>query len=118
MIDIGSLDEFPEESIRIVAVGSREIGIVRWHGDDLYALHNRCPHMAGPLCLGAIGPRLEGAPGEVGASDVPVITCPWHHWEFDVRDGRSLSGGSARVRTYAVSIESGRVLVEPGRRAE
>lgn len=116
MIDVGSLDEFPEESIRVVAVGSREIGIVRWHGDDVYALHNRCPHMAGPLCLGALGPRLDGLPGTVERSDVPIVACPWHHWEFDVRTGRSLWGEPARVKTYSVSVEGGRVLVELGRR--
>ncbi len=112
MIDVGPLDDLPQESMCVVRVGTRELGIVRWHGNDVYAVHNRCPHMAGPLCLGALGPRLDGRPGEVRVTDVPVIACPWHHWEFDARDGRSISGDPARVRTYPARVEGGRILVD------
>lgn len=90
MIDVGPLAGFPEESIRVVSVEKREIGVVRWHGEQVYALHNRCPHMAGPLCRGALTARLIGSPGTVEVEDAPVIACAWHHWEFDVRSGQSL----------------------------
>ena len=115
LIDIGALDEFPDESVRVVMVENREIGVVRWHG-EVYALHNRCPHMAGPLCLGGVGPRLDGQPGVVDTEDTPVIACPWHHWEFDVRSGRSLVGEQLRVRTYPITINRGRVLIQLGHR--
>lgn len=114
MNDIGALETFPEESVRVVTVGKREIGVIRWHGDQVYAIHNRCPHMGGPLCRGALSARLAGAPGCIEAEDVPVIACSWHHWEFNVVSGRSLWDDHYRVKTYAVEIRGGRVFVEIG----
>jgi nitrite reductase/ring-hydroxylating ferredoxin subunit len=70
-------------------------------GDDVYAIANRCVHMACPLEMG----RLDG----------DVITCPCHDWQFNVRTGEFLSAPELRLPTYAVKLDGDDVLVElPG----
>jgi 3-phenylpropionate/trans-cinnamate dioxygenase ferredoxin subunit len=118
VFDVGAIEEFQQHSVRIVDVAGREIGIVRWD-DELFAVHNRCPHMAGPLCMGSLGPKLvcQGLPGDVDLDDrVPVIACAWHRWEFDARTGESLWDPGYRAKTFPVTLKAGRVLVDLGRR--
>jgi nitrite reductase (NADH) small subunit len=118
LIDVGGLDELPEHSVRIVKVGRREIGVVRWEGDQVYAVHNRCPHQGGPVCLGGVAPRLEptghGALGTVRVEHTrPVLICPWHHWEFDLASGDALYAAPNRLRTYPARVKDGRILIDP-----
>ena len=42
-----------------------------------------------------------------------VLRCPWHGWEFDLETGEKLFDVTerARVRTYPVSVEDGRVVI-------
>jgi nitrite reductase (NADH) small subunit len=104
----------------VVQAGRIEVGIVRWDGDQVYALRNVCPHAGGPVCEGRLGPRIVASaadPLDLGVDEAcPAVTCAWHGWEFDARDGRALAPGSRmRVRTYPVSVEGGIVLVDLGR---
>jgi nitrite reductase (NADH) small subunit len=48
---------------------------------------------------------------------VPVLACPWHGWEFDIRTGKLITGEAHSVRTYPVRVRGGRIEVEvPARR--
>jgi 3-phenylpropionate/trans-cinnamate dioxygenase ferredoxin subunit len=116
---VGDVGRFPPRSVTVVRAGDVELGIVRWDGEELYALRNVCPHAGGPVCAGRLGPRIvseAGDPLRLAVDDAcPTLTCAWHGWEFDARDGRALAPGSRlRVRTYPVRIESGTVLVDLG----
>ena len=83
-------------------------------GDEYFITDARCPHMGGHLAEGT----LEGT----------VLTCPRHHSQFDLRDGRVLRwtdwegitldvGKLLRhprpLRTYSVKIEGDAVFVGP-----
>src|SRR3954452_12054215 len=114
---VGEVAAFPPRSVTIVRAGGVELGIVRWDGDQIYALRNVCPHAGGPVCAGRLGPRIvadAGDPRRLGVDEhCPTLTCAWHGWEFDARDGRAVAPGSAaRVRTYPVRIDAGTVLVD------
>lgn len=114
-----ALWSFQDDSVEIVVVQGREVGIVRWSSDEIYALRNVCPHMGGPVCRGRLSRRLVAdRPGELELDSTPVIACAWHHWEFDVRTGESLPERSRRerIRTFPVRVKDGRVLVDVGRR--
>ncbi len=113
--DLGPLDAFHEGEVRVVKAGRREIGVARWRG-RLYALRNVCAHQRGPVCEGWLAGRMtSGSPGEMSVEEeAPVLACPWHGWEFDIRTGRALSDRRFRVRTYRVRVEHGHVLVELG----
>lgn len=115
-VDVGAIADFEDRRMRVVTAAGREVGVLRWR-DRFFAMHNRCPHQKGPVCLGIVSGRLSGAaPGSMELDEeAPVIQCPWHGWEFDVERGRALWDESYAVRVYPVSVQDGRVLVEVGK---
>lgn len=117
-VDVGAAADFAHGVPRIVQVGEREVGVVRW-GERWFALRNHCPDQGGPLCAGAVRSALVAGPAgehvDLALDEGrPVIACPWHHYEFDLQTGRELRGGR-RAITYRVTVEAGRVYVELGR---
>jgi nitrite reductase/ring-hydroxylating ferredoxin subunit len=115
-VDVGSVADFEEREVRIVKVGNHDIGVLRWH-DRFFALHNRCPHQKGPVCLGIVSGRLGSAgPGSMEVDEeTPVLACPWHGWEFELEHGRALWDSSYAVKLFPVHVESGRVMLDVGR---
>ena len=104
---IGRVSELPPGERTIVEVDGRSIGVFNVHG-QYYALRNRCPHQGAPLCLGAIkGMALPSKPGEYcWGREGEILRCPWHGWEFDITNGRSIfNPHRMRVRTYEVTVE-------------
>jgi nitrite reductase/ring-hydroxylating ferredoxin subunit len=104
---VGTLDQIPPGDRLIVDVAGRSICIFNIAG-ELHGLRNRCPHQGGPLCRGRlVGAVTSSAPGEYSYDgNRPLIRCPWHAWEFDVRTGQSwIDPGHVRVRTYEVEVQ-------------
>ncbi len=116
LVDLGALDDFPDGDFKIVKVDGLEVGVVHWRG-KFYALLNRCPDQDGPLCRGSIHPFLgydEQHQAITADEGRPIVSCPWHFWQFDVANGRGLRA-NARVKTYPVVERSGRILLDIGR---
>jgi nitrite reductase (NADH) small subunit len=93
-------------------VGGRSIGVFNVHG-RFFALHNRCPHRGGALCLGAVtGTALptDGYRYEYGREG-EILRCAWHGWEFEIESGRCLVDPKMRARTFPVEVEDGGVYV-------
>ena len=112
-VDVGPVGDFPMRHMRIVDVGTRQIGVVRW-GDRIFAVNNLCAHQGGPVCRGVLSGRLAASrPGELTLDDAaPTLACPWHGWEFDLLPGRALLDPKLRLRTFAARVVDGRVLVD------
>lgn len=80
-------------------------------GDQIRALHDRCPHRGVPLSLGRR--EFEG-----------TISCAYHGWTFDLKDGNlaavltdgpdSPICGRIKVRNYPVEIRLGLVWIYMG----
>jgi nitrite reductase/ring-hydroxylating ferredoxin subunit len=96
----------------VVELGGRSVGIFNV-GGSFYALHNRCPHRGGALCLGPVT-------GTTGASEDfdyvyeregHILRCAWHGWEFEIETGRSLADPKMRAKTFPVTVEEGQVIV-------
>lgn len=79
-----------------VIIAGKAIAVANVNG-QYYALSNACPHAEGPL-------------GE-GALDGHTLTCPYHGWKFDIRDGGCLTSPGDKVRTYPVQIVRDAVCV-------
>ena len=87
---------------KVVRVDGKQLALFRVE-DRVYAVDNRCPHMGYPLAQGTV----KGG----------TVTCDWHNWKFNLDDGRCVLRGSEDVRSYPVTIEGGRVLVDLTERA-
>lgn len=115
--DVACLHDVPLQGTRLVTVKGREIGLLR-SGESIFAVRNRCPHQGGPLCKGPVRPLVRA--DESGAIQVdaaePMITCPWHGWQFFLRTGRSLWDANYGVRVYPVEVRGDRVFVAFARR--
>jgi 3-phenylpropionate/trans-cinnamate dioxygenase ferredoxin subunit len=99
-IEVGSAAELPENSVKIVNVGSIAIGVYNL-GGEFFALEDRCSHDDGPLCEGDFDP------------DTGVAICPRHGANIDIRTGepRTLPA-TEPVETFPVRVEDGIVKVD------
>jgi len=95
-VPVASVGDVPPGEGRAYVVGDREVAVFNV-GGAYYAIENTCPHQGGPLAEGC----LEGA----------VVTCPWHAWSFDVRDGAMTLGGLTTVDAFDVQIDGSTVSV-------
>lgn len=74
-----------------------EIVLFRDEKGDIFALENSCPHMGGPL-----------GEGEVNGC---IVTCPWHGWQFDVRDGVCQNMPGDDAKTIEIVVENDDVFL-------
>jgi 3-phenylpropionate/trans-cinnamate dioxygenase ferredoxin component len=112
-VEIAGVDELETGTMEVFSLeGGLEIMLARV-GDEYYASDNHCPHMGGDLWQG----KLEGT----------IVTCPRHHSQFDLTDGRVIRwtdwsgiklsiGKTLRsprpLKTYKVKVEEGKILVQ------
>jgi 3-phenylpropionate/trans-cinnamate dioxygenase ferredoxin subunit len=113
---VAARDEIPLGGRKLVTVAGRSVGVFNVDG-EFFALLNRCPHQGGPLCAGHLWGAVQApVPGvyEYAAAG-PLLRCPWHGWEFDVRTGQSwFDPAQMRVRRYPLTVELAGALLEAG----
>ena len=86
----------PGQSLELVAE-DRIVALYNLDG-TFYALDGVCPHQGGPLGKG----ELTGC----------IVTCPWHGWQFDVRDGQSQLNPRIHQPQFSVRVEADNVLID------
>jgi 3-phenylpropionate/trans-cinnamate dioxygenase ferredoxin subunit len=122
-VPVADLDTLVEAKPKVVEAGGRELVLILWRG-DVYALRNICAHMSTTLALGTVMGLRTGVVGEPAIdATTPIISCPWHQYEYALGDGQCLTDAGLRVRSYPVAIEDGKVTVDlsghrGGRRAK
>lgn len=79
---VGRLADFPEGTLRRVAVGKAPV-IVSHAAGALRAYHNVCRHRGAELCA------ADRAAGK-------LITCPYHAWSYRASDGSLVATGPAK----------------------
>ena len=104
--------DLPPGERLIVSLDGRSLGVFNV-GGRFFALHNRCPHSGGALCLGPLtGTTLPTADYVfVYGREGQILRCARHGWEFDIETGQALADPRYRARTYAVTVESNDVIV-------
>ena len=99
-VPLGALDDFPDGQGKPVVIAGRKIAIFRL-GEEVYALHNSCPHNRVPLSGGS----LTGH----------TLICRAHRARFDIRSGNVLRGPARKpVRTYPVYRTGDTLEIEVG----
>jgi nitrite reductase/ring-hydroxylating ferredoxin subunit len=97
-IRLGSLAELEKNRVQQVKGSGPSIAVF-FHSGEVFAVDNRCPHMGFPLHRGTV---KDG-----------VLTCHWHHANFDLCSGCSFSQNSDDVPCYDTRIDDGIVFVAP-----
>ena len=97
-IHAGSVDELKSAGCRVVTGGGHAIAVI-YHGGQVYAVDNRCPHMGFPLDRGSV---KDG-----------ILTCHWHNARFDLASGGTFNPFADDVRSFPVMVKDGQVWVDP-----
>lgn len=111
-VAIGSADLQPGER-KLVEIEGKSIGVFNVNG-DYHALHNRCPHMAGPLCEGPVcgtAMPVDDLRTFTYGRDMELVRCGWHGWEFEIKTGTALIDEKVRARTYDVTVENDQLIL-------
>ncbi len=72
-----------------VIIGGTAVAIANVEG-TFYAVSNTCPHAGGPIGDGKL--------------DKHTVTCPYHGWSYDVRDGKCFVDSEVRLPTFDVRL--------------
>ncbi len=95
---VGKIDDIRPGTAIAVQAGRRVIAVFRL-GEEFFAVNNACPHKGASLC-----------DGEIVIAD-KVVRCPWHHWNWQLDDGKLESDPRQRLRTYEVTVEGDEVIL-------
>ena len=96
--DLGDLDNYSDGRGTPVEIAGRRLAVFRV-GARMFALDDRCAHRGFPLHDGTI--------------DEHTVRCRTHGACFDLTSGAVVRGPARRgVRSYAVAVVDGRVVVE------
>jgi nitrite reductase (NADH) small subunit len=95
---IGPVSELPEDRGLAVQAGRHVVAVFRT-GDEVFAVHNTCPHKGGPLCDGVFVPEKR------------MVRCPWHYWNWHLDSGELEADPRQGLRRFEVRIENGEAIV-------
>ena len=91
-----STDELPPGEGRLFRCDGKDVAVFNLDG-RYHAMEDTCLHAGGPLHQGTI----------LGTK----IICPWHHWEFDLRDGSCSLNPHHKLACYEVRVVGGEIQV-------
>ncbi len=97
-VDVCAVDDIEENRAKIVHLSGERVAVFKYDG-KVSAVSNVCQHQNGPLGEGRI---VDGC-----------ITCPWHGYQYHPDSGASPPPFTETIPTFNVSVENGRVLVDP-----
>ena len=95
-ISLGPSGDIATGISQVFTVEGREIGVFRREG-SWFAIDNHCPHKGASLAAGQCGEA--------------TVTCPWHHWQFDLRTGDAIGRPGVRVATHEIEERDGELWV-------
>lgn len=93
---IGKSEDFVEGIGKKIVVYNEDLAVFRYE-EKVYAISNRCPHQGGPLFEGKI---RNG-----------YVECPWHGYQFGIKDGKGPPEFGDAVQSYPVQEIDGYVYV-------
>lgn len=97
----GRVQDLPAGQGIFVGREGREVALFNVDGKYL-AVDNRCLHDGGPISQGTV----------VNC----IVTCPRHHWHYDLRTGEAIGRSGRRLRCYPVEVQGDEVYVRLPRR--
>lgn len=96
-VRVCAVEDVPPLEGRRIELDGYELAV--FHTEDgFYALHDVCPHRAGPL-----------SDGDVAGG---VVSCPLHARKVDLKTGEVKNDNLSRVPTFPLKTESSGVYVD------
>ena len=96
-VRICALDEIPVLGARVLRDPAGDICVFRNAEDEVFALHDKCPHKGGPLSQGIVHGRS--------------VTCPLHGWKIGLASGEAGAPDSGCAHSFPAKVENGDVLL-------
>jgi len=96
-VEVGCLQDLPRAGGRVVRMGKDTIALFRTVDDQVFALHDRCPHRGGPLSQGMVCGH--------------TVSCPLHGMVIDLETGNAVAPDEGRVSRYSVRIDGERIFL-------
>lgn len=87
----------PENGMASIYPKGLQVLLIKKTG-HLYAISNKCAHMACSLASGV----LEGY----------TLKCPCHDWKYDIRSGEFIDAKDIRLPVYDLKISDGRIFIK------
>jgi len=92
------VEQIPVLGARVVKHAQGNIAVFRNAEDEIFALHDKCPHKGGPLSQGIVHGRK--------------VACPLHNWNIQLKDGCAVAPDEGRTKSYPVKVEAGEVFLQ------
>ncbi|MDX1253229.1 MAG: nitrite reductase small subunit NirD [Gammaproteobacteria bacterium] len=92
-IEIGKIEDIPRLGARVVNTVQGDIAVFRTAEDEVFALHDACPHKGGPLSQGIVHGKR--------------VTCPLHNWVIELTDGIAVAPDEGHTACYPIKVENG-----------
>ncbi|XZE44526.1 Rieske (2Fe-2S) protein [Pirellulaceae bacterium SH467] len=94
---VAKTTEIPANEGRAFPIANRMIAVFQYEG-EFHAMDDFCPHM---------GASLAG-----GCLERGTVACPWHGWQFSLKDGGWIENPKIKSQVYPVIVEGDDVFVE------
>ena len=91
-INICRLNDIPSLGSRVVQTAQGDIAVFRSTGDEVFALHDRCPHKGGPLSQGIVAGK--------------TVTCPLHGWKIGLDTGAAEAPDEGHVDCLQIKVDA------------
>ena len=96
-IEVGRVEEIPKLGARTIHTQAGNIAIFRTMEDEIFALHDRCPHKGGPLSQGIVYDRR--------------VTCPLHNWVISLETGEATGPDTGCTNHYPVKVKNNLIYI-------
>jgi nitrite reductase/ring-hydroxylating ferredoxin subunit len=98
-VRVGPIEDFPENTCRLVSVeGGESVLVINLDG-ELHALEGRCA--GGHVFDHATVVETEGS----------RVLCPAHGWEIDLEKAACLAEPECAIKVYPVRVEDGELMI-------
>jgi nitrite reductase (NADH) small subunit len=94
------LMDIPRLGSRVVRSAAGDIAVFRMDDDQVFAVHDKCPHKGGPLSQGIVHGK--------------TVTCPLHSWKIDLASGKAIEPDVGCTRPFHVKVEDDLVWLALG----
>lgn len=96
-VEVGTIEDIPVLGARVVTTEQGDIAVFRTADNEVFALHDKCPHKGGPLSQGIV----------YGKS----VACPLHNWSIQLENGDAVAPDEGHTACFQVRVEDNRVFL-------